>query len=190
MNAGDTGIAGVTVTIVGAGPDGVFGTADDTTATLTTDADGHYVYPDAKAGQNYRIDETQPGQLVDGKEHPTNTITITSLPLAGSTGNDFGELTAGSIAGKVYGDGNDNGNVDTGEAGIGNVQVVLTGTDDLGHAVNVVATTDADGNYRFDGLRPGAYVVTEPGLTALERRQLLTEEQYLQARQERSEDVV
>ena len=28
-----------------------------------------------------------------------------------------------------------------------------------------------------------AYVVTEPGLTALERRQLLTEEQYLQARQ-------
>ncbi len=162
MNAGDTGIAGVTVTIVGAGPDGVFGTADDTTATLTTDADGHYVYPDAKVGQNYRIDEIQPGQLVDGKEHPTNTITITSLPLAGSTGNDFGELTAGSIAGKVYGDGNDNGNVDTGEAGIGNVQVVLTGTDDLGHAVNLAATTDADGNYRFDGLRPGTYVVTEP----------------------------
>ncbi len=27
-----------------------------------------------------------------------------------------------------------------------------------------------------------AYVVTEPGLTSLERRQLLTEEQYLQAR--------
>ncbi|WP_449465953.1 DNA-directed RNA polymerase subunit beta' [Stenotrophomonas humi] len=33
-----------------------------------------------------------------------------------------------------------------------------------------------------------AYVVTEPGLTALDRRQLLTEEQYLQARQEHGDD--
>ncbi|WP_028918267.1 DNA-directed RNA polymerase subunit beta' [Pseudoxanthomonas sp. J35] len=33
-----------------------------------------------------------------------------------------------------------------------------------------------------------AYVVTEPGLTPLERRQLLTEEQYLQARQEHGDD--
>ncbi|KRG40328.1 DNA-directed RNA polymerase subunit beta' [Stenotrophomonas pictorum JCM 9942] len=33
-----------------------------------------------------------------------------------------------------------------------------------------------------------AYVVTEPGLTTLERRQLLTEEQYLQARQEHGDD--
>ena len=33
-----------------------------------------------------------------------------------------------------------------------------------------------------------AYVVTEPGLTSLERRQLLTEEQYLQARQEHGDD--
>lgn len=33
-----------------------------------------------------------------------------------------------------------------------------------------------------------AYVVTEPGLTPLERRQLLTEEQYLTARQEYNDD--
>ncbi|KAF1705441.1 DNA-directed RNA polymerase subunit beta' [Pseudoxanthomonas suwonensis] len=33
-----------------------------------------------------------------------------------------------------------------------------------------------------------AYVVTEPGLTPLERRQLLTEEQYMQARQEHGDD--
>ncbi|MBP3984726.1 DNA-directed RNA polymerase subunit beta' [Pseudoxanthomonas helianthi] len=33
-----------------------------------------------------------------------------------------------------------------------------------------------------------AYVVTEPGLTSLERRQLLTEEQYMQARQEYGDD--
>src|SRR5690606_11815459 len=33
-----------------------------------------------------------------------------------------------------------------------------------------------------------AYVVTEPGLTPLERRQLLTEDQYMQARQEHGDD--
>jgi len=33
-----------------------------------------------------------------------------------------------------------------------------------------------------------AYVVTEPGLTPLERRQLLTEEQFMQARQEHGDD--
>ncbi|KRG74797.1 DNA-directed RNA polymerase subunit beta' [Stenotrophomonas ginsengisoli] len=33
-----------------------------------------------------------------------------------------------------------------------------------------------------------AYVVTEPGLTTLDRRQLLTEEQYIQARQEHGDD--
>jgi DNA-directed RNA polymerase subunit beta' len=33
-----------------------------------------------------------------------------------------------------------------------------------------------------------AYVVTEPGLTSLERRQLLTEEQYMTARQEHGDD--
>ncbi|KRG55157.1 DNA-directed RNA polymerase subunit beta' [Stenotrophomonas koreensis] len=33
-----------------------------------------------------------------------------------------------------------------------------------------------------------AYVVTEPGLTTLERRQLLNEEQYMQARQEHGDD--
>ncbi|MEJ2789932.1 MULTISPECIES: DNA-directed RNA polymerase subunit beta' [unclassified Pseudoxanthomonas] len=33
-----------------------------------------------------------------------------------------------------------------------------------------------------------AYVVTEPGLTSLERRQLLTEEQFMQARQEHGDD--
>src|SRR5690606_6122123 len=33
-----------------------------------------------------------------------------------------------------------------------------------------------------------AYVVTQPGLTPLERRQLLTEEQYKQARQEHGDD--
>ena len=161
MNAGDTGIAGVTVTIVGAGPDGVFGTADDTTATLTTDADGHYVYPDAKAGQNYRIDETQPPGLADGKEHPTNTITITGLPLAGATGNDFGEL-ASTLSGRVYLDANNNGHYDAGDQPIAGVKVSLpAGTLDVFGKPVTEATTLPDGSYVFKDLPAGTYTVTE-----------------------------
>lgn len=161
MNAGDAGIPGVTVTIVGAGPDGVFGTADDTSVTLTTDADGHYVYPDAKAGQNYRIVETQPPGLADGKEHPTNTITITGLPLAGATGNDFGEL-ASTLSGRVYLDANNNGHYDAGDQPIAGVKVSLpAGTLDVFGKPVTEATTLPDGSYVFKDLPAGTYTVTE-----------------------------
>jgi len=40
QNDGNTGISGVTVNLTGAGPDGVFATADDTTATTVTANDG------------------------------------------------------------------------------------------------------------------------------------------------------
>ena len=44
---------------------------------------------------------------------------------------------------------------------IAGVTVTLTGTDDLGHSVQQVTTTDAQGSYWFDALRPGTYAITE-----------------------------
>jgi uncharacterized repeat protein (TIGR01451 family) len=157
----EPGIAGVTITIEGAGPDGVFGTSDDTIATVTTDADGNYSYGDAVVGQNYRITETQPNGLANGQENRGNVITISNLPSTGSTENNFGEL-AGSIAGRVWLDANNNGVVDPGENGIAGVTVNLPANtlDALGNVIAAI-TTDSNGDYRFGDLLAGSYSVTE-----------------------------
>ena len=157
----EPGIGGVTITITGAGADGVFGTVDDTQATVTTDADGNYRYGGAVAGQDYRIAQTQPSGLADGQENSGNLINLTNLPATGSSDNHFGELAA-ALAGSVYLDSNNNGIRDPGEPGLPGVQVSLpAGTvDALGNPVASLAT-DADGNYRFADLLAGTYTVTE-----------------------------
>jgi hypothetical protein len=66
-----------------------------------------------------------------------------------------------SLSGIVWKDFNDDGQVDFGENGIRGVNVTLTGTDDLGNAVNLSQTTDSDGAYIFLNLRPGNYYITE-----------------------------
>ena len=54
QDAGEPGIANVAVTLTGAGTDGIFGTADDTTATDTTDTNGLYGFSGIPAG-SYRV---------------------------------------------------------------------------------------------------------------------------------------
>ncbi|WP_162455601.1 SdrD B-like domain-containing protein [Pseudoxanthomonas kalamensis] len=162
QDGGEPGLPGVTVVIEGAGPDGVFGTADDLPpVTLVTDANGGYSYGGAITGQSYRIVETQPDDLADGQVNPGNTITVSNLPATGSSGNDFGERAA-SLSGSVWLDANNNGVRDAGESGIAGVSVSLpAGTvDALGNAVSAVVT-DANGDYRFDDLLGGTYTVSE-----------------------------
>ncbi|MGX5731593.1 SdrD B-like domain-containing protein [Pseudoxanthomonas beigongshangi] len=165
------GLQDVTVTLTGAGADGVFGNGDDPApVVLQTDANGAYQFTDLVVGQRYRVSETQPEGYGEGSEHPTNVIEIANLPLAGSTGNDFGEVL-GSLAGSVFEDfsataaNNNNGNFDTGENPIANVTLTLTGTDVLGQAVSVIVQTDGTGAYRFTDLLPPqagtGYTVTE-----------------------------
>jgi hypothetical protein len=66
-----------------------------------------------------------------------------------------------SLSGVVWEDFNDDGQVDFGERGIPGVPVNLSGTDDLGHSVNLSQQTDGDGAYVFLNLRPGNYYITE-----------------------------
>lgn len=54
FDAGDSGLAGVTVQLTGAGLDGLFGTSDDITLTETTDANGAYLFDGLNAG-DYKV---------------------------------------------------------------------------------------------------------------------------------------
>ncbi|WP_269789628.1 SdrD B-like domain-containing protein [Stenotrophomonas sp. Iso1] len=157
----DPGIPGVSIVITSNGPDGLPGTADDVNEKLTTDANGNYSYPDAIAGVDYTITQTQPTGLADGKENTSNVITINNLPVTGSTGNNFGEIAA-VLSGVVYLDRNNNGVQDSGEPGLPNVEVELpAGTQNAVGQVVAKAVTDADGKYQFVDLVAGTYKVTQ-----------------------------
>jgi fimbrial isopeptide formation D2 family protein/uncharacterized repeat protein (TIGR01451 family) len=167
-NNGEAGIGGVTVTLTGTDDLG-----QAVNVTTTTAADGSYSFsnlrPSSAAG--YTITETQPAGYLDGKDtigtpggNATVNDTFSGVVLnSGVNGvnNNFGELTPSTLSGTVYVDSNDNGTKDSGEAGIPNVTVTLTGTDDLGNSVTVAVMTDANGNYSFTNVRPGTYTITE-----------------------------
>jgi hypothetical protein len=51
---------------------------------------------------------------------------------------------------------------DDGDAGVGGVMVVLTGTDSSGNSVFMTATTDANGFYSFANLAAGTYTISRP----------------------------
>lgn len=81
------------------------------------------------------------------------------LPLPVSSSPSPVRVVAGAIGDRVWDDRNEDGLQDPGEPGIGDVTVTLHGVDDRGEDVSATTTTDSDGHYGFDGLRPGTYEV-------------------------------
>jgi uncharacterized repeat protein (TIGR01451 family) len=179
-DAGEAGIAGVTVTLSGTATTGADICSVIATCIATTDASGNYSFTKLLSG-SYTLTETQPPAYGDGKESagtPAGTVNnsafgataatnmIASIPLLagqGGVGYNFGELL-GSISGTVYNDVNANGLLDTGEPGIASVVLTLTGTDSLGAAVSKTSTTDANGVFSFTGLltaNGSGYTITE-----------------------------
>jgi protocatechuate 3,4-dioxygenase beta subunit len=139
--------------------------------TQTTAADGSYSFGNLRPGA-YALAETGSDGFQDGRDAAGSqggTVshdTISNINLqsgVAGTNNNFGELNAGSLSGFVYVDQNNNGVKDPGESGIASVTVTLTGTDNLGHAVNLTQATAADGSYRFANLVPGTYALSESG---------------------------
>ena len=171
LNGSDAGIPGVTLKLIEAGPDGNLGTADDRqVATTTTDASGNYVFSGLSSG-NYRVVVTDQANVLSGKT-ATQTAPASMNPCSSGctaiTNADFGYATAqtgtGSIGDRVWLDINGDGN-QTGESGIANVTVNLIDT--ATGKILATKTTDASGNYTFNGLKAGSYAVVVTDLNGV-----------------------
>jgi hypothetical protein len=177
QNAGEVGIAGVTVEV----RDQV---TDRRIASAVTGIDGVYLL-DAHLGPGtYKLVEIQPGGYLDGKETAGNlggnvdnsqdSNAITDIVFASGapdgSGYNFADIHPSRIQGLVWEDFNDDGEVNFGEEAIAGVEVRLTGTDDRGSAVDLLMQTDEQGIFEFDieyepqpgvYLRPGTYRLIE-----------------------------
>ena len=173
FDAAESGIAGVDIRLQGT--DHLGNTVDITLQTL---GDGSYLFDDLRPG-TYRITEAQPTTAANGKDYLDGTDTIgtqggndsvnddfsnivlsTGVETHG-TGNNFGELEEAELSGFVWHDADNDGVRDASEVGIGGVDVTLSGTDDQGTITPVTVTTNPDGSYSFDRLRPGEYTITQ-----------------------------
>ena len=163
QDPGEAGLAGVTVTLVSPGPDGIFGTGDDVTASTTTDAAGNYIFDGLSAGA-YQVQVTAPGGYTQTGDPDGTLDNRTTAPIILSPGDvfvnaDFGYQSTGvtnTIGNQIFVDANGDGNLDAGEPGIPGVTVAL-----LDNSGNVIATTvtDENGQYSFPGLPNGTYTV-------------------------------
>jgi len=172
---GEPPLADVTITLLYAGPDGIFGTDDDATTGTTTGLDGTYSFTDLVPG-NYRVSETDPAgyvSLADADGGNPNIIDVLNLqPGQSVTGRDFEDTEPDRTLGDfVWHDLNGDGVQDPGEPGITNATVRLYsagGDGILGTADDILEgteVTDADGAYLFEGLAPGSYLTVVDAAT-------------------------
>jgi len=198
----ELGLAGVTVDLLCAGPDGEFGTGDDVASSTVTDATGNYLF-DGLTPSACTVTVTPPAgytQTGDPDHFGTTGVNdnTTTNPIILGPGDvflnaDFGyqppAAQDNSVGDTVWFDLDGDGIEDPGEPGIPGVTVKLAldsdgdgifepfGNDGVpggGDDEPIVAsdTTDASGNYLFDGVPDGNYVVcitdTDSVLLALE----------------------
>jgi SdrD B-like domain/Secretion system C-terminal sorting domain len=166
QDAGEPGLAGVSVMLVGMDVNG-----QTVLLSTTTDANGKYNFGNLLAG-TYTVMIIKPtGYNSSPKDAGTNDAIDSDFDAQGKS-NTF-TLTAGQnintidaglfqyacIGDLVFDDKNNNGIQDAGEPGIAGATVVLNGIVN-GVPVTQVTTTNANGNYKFINLLPGTYSVT------------------------------
>ncbi|NOZ72587.1 MAG: PQQ-binding-like beta-propeller repeat protein, partial [Chloroflexi bacterium] len=152
---GDPGLAGVEITLLGAG----------TSLTTTTDIDGDYGFTQL-AADVYTVTATNLAGYLSVAANPGTTggtaldaDTISDIPLAAgasSDNNDFGDTRPVTVSGLVFDDSNYNGLFDSGEVGLAGITVTLANNTDT-----LITNTAADGTYQFVDVWPGNWTLTE-----------------------------
>ena len=161
QDAGETGRAGVNVTL--------YDSAGNQVATTTTDGNGDYSFTGLVIGDYYVVFD-QPAGLVFSQQDQGGDDALDSDadPATGRTATfhidpgendpdwDAGVTPPASIGNRVWNDANADGIQDAGEAGVDGVTVTLY---DSNGAIVGQTTTAGGGNYSFTGLIPGDYHV-------------------------------
>jgi protocatechuate 3,4-dioxygenase beta subunit len=166
QEAGEPGVAGVTVTL--------YDNTGAAVATAVTDANGNYLFTDVTPGTGYTIGFTAPVGTVfspkdataDGNDSDADPVTGRTpafTVVAGTTDLSFDAgikpqaAAKASLGDKVFNDIDRDGIQDAGEPGIAGVTVNLYAAN--GTTLLATTTTDAFGNYTFNNLDAGTYVV-------------------------------
>ena len=112
-------------------------TADNTTVTTTTDADGKYAFTGLTPGVEYQVQFSAPGGSVfttqdkgaDASDSDANSAGLSQIVKLTSGENnvtiDAGVYTPASLGDRVWVDANANGQQDAGEAGVAGATVTL-----------------------------------------------------------------
>lgn len=141
--------AGLTVTATVTSPITAVNANNGAVSTTVSGGTAPYSYAWSNGATTANLTNLGPG---------TYTVTVTSTD--GCTGTSTVTLTEPSCIGdRVWNDMDRDGCQDSGEIGVGGVQVTLTGTTSAGVAVNLSTVTALTGFYQFNNLAPGAYQV-------------------------------
>lgn len=169
QEAGEPGIAGVTVRLLNSVTNAVI-------ATTTTDITGKYIFNDVPAG-NYKVDFVSPAgytittklnadPLNSNADSDVDPVTSRSAAFTLGAGQRITTIDAGywltistgtgKIGDYVWLDANQNGIQEIGEPGVAGITVVLY---DAGNVAIKQTVTDASGKYLFTDLAAGTYSV-------------------------------
>ena len=142
-----TGLAGASVTLEDS--------SGHVLATTTSQDDGSYLFSDVAVGNDVIAFSVPSGYGVT-----TASTRSVVVPLAGLSNENFA-VSESALSGFVYNDANDNGVQGSGEVGLANVVIALTGQDVNGQPVAMTATSASDGSFHFSRLLAGNYALSD-----------------------------
>ena len=170
QDADEPAMPGVTVTLTRADGTAVTDAEGNPVASVTTDANGKYVFENLLPG-DYKVSFQAPAGYEAttsgaGDDRGTDSNgTESAVILAQGQDDmtvDYGLVGTGVIGDQLFVDANQSGGdaLDAGDKPLAGVKVTLVWTGPGGITRTYETTTDADGKYRFENLLPGEYKVS------------------------------